>query len=44
MKKEAWAMKKTLTCEKSGLELGLAFAVNPLGNLAAERKLTSQKS
>ncbi len=26
-----------LTCEKSGLELGLALAVGPLGSLAAEK-------
>ncbi len=31
-------------CEKSGLELGLAIAAGPLGNLAAKRKLTGQKS
>jgi hypothetical protein len=31
-------------CEKTGIELGLALAASPLGNLAAERKLTDQKS
>jgi hypothetical protein len=43
MKKEARAMEKAilanipqlLTCKKSGLELGLAQAAGPLGNLAA---------
>ncbi len=28
---------RLLTNEKSGLELGLAFAAGPLGNLAAEK-------
>jgi hypothetical protein len=28
---------RLLTCEKSGLELGLAFAAGPLGNLVAEK-------
>jgi hypothetical protein len=28
---------KLLTCEKSGLELGLALAAGPRGNLAAEK-------
>jgi hypothetical protein len=43
-KKEARAMGKSiltnippLTCEKSGLELGLAQAAGPLGNLAARQ-------
>jgi hypothetical protein len=28
---------RLLTCEKSGLELGLALAAGPLGNLAARK-------
>jgi hypothetical protein len=28
---------RLLTCEKSGLELGLALTAGPLGNLAAEK-------
>ena len=43
-KKEARAMGKSIlanipppTCEKSGLELGLAQAAGPLGNLAARQ-------
>ncbi len=28
---------RLLTCKKSGLELGLALAASPLGNLAAEK-------
>jgi hypothetical protein len=28
---------RLLTCEKSGLELGLALAAGPLGNLAAKK-------
>ncbi len=43
-KKEARAMGKFIlinipppTCEKSGLELGLAQAAGPLGNLAARQ-------
>jgi hypothetical protein len=28
---------RLLTCEKSGLELGLVLAAGPLGNLAAEK-------
>jgi hypothetical protein len=39
MKKEARVMEKAilLTCEKSGLELSLAFAAGLLGNLAAKK-------
>ncbi len=43
-KKEAQAIGKSIlanfpppTCEKSGLELGLAQAAGPLGNLAARQ-------
>jgi hypothetical protein len=28
---------RLLTCKKSGLELGLAFAAGPLGNLVAKK-------
>jgi hypothetical protein len=43
MKKEGYGesdpceYSRLLTCEKSGLELSLALAAGPLGNLAAEK-------
>jgi hypothetical protein len=50
-KKEARAMGKSIlanipppTCEKSGLELGLAQAAGPLGNLAARQTDQQQAS
>jgi hypothetical protein len=32
-----WEYSRLLMCEKAGLELGLALAAGPLGNLAAEK-------
>ncbi len=50
-KKEARAMGKSIlaiiprpTCEKSGLEFGLAQAAGPLGNLAARQTDRQQAS
>jgi hypothetical protein len=50
-KKEARAMGKSIpanipppTCEKSGLELGLAQAAGPLGNLVARQTDRQQAS
>jgi hypothetical protein len=50
-KKEARAMGKSIlanfpppTCKKSGLELGLAHAAGPLGNLAARQTDRQQAS
>jgi hypothetical protein len=50
-KKEARAMGKSIlanipppTCQKSGLELGLAQAAGPLGNLAARQTDRQQAS
>ncbi len=40
---DPYEYSRLLTCEKSGLELGLTLAAGPLGNLAAERKMTGQK-
>jgi hypothetical protein len=51
MKKEARAMGKSIlaniptpTCKKSGLELGLAQAAGPAGNLAARQTDRQQAS